>query len=74
MDRESIASQCMDIHKNTRVSKWISTKAWILKTDIHKTWISIYGYFLFTDIHCGMSEHGYPCLDINVDIHAFRDN
>jgi len=21
------------------------------------------------DTHCGMSLHGYPCLDINVDIH-----
>ena len=30
--------------------------------------------FLFTDIHCGMSSHGYPCLDINVDIHAGMDN
>jgi len=39
------------------------------KTDIHKTRISIYGYLSFTDIHCGMSLHGYPCLDINADIH-----
>jgi len=39
-----------------------------------KTWISINGNLFFTDIHCGMSLHGYPCLDINVDIHACMDN
>jgi len=39
-----------------------------------KTWISIYGYLFLTDVHCGMSLHGYPCLDINVDIHACIDN
>jgi len=26
------------------------------------------------DIHCGISLQGYPCLDINVDIHACMDN
>jgi len=31
LDRESIASQCMDIHRNPRISKWISTKAWIIE-------------------------------------------
>ena len=30
-DRESIASQCMDIHKNPRRSKLISLKAWIIE-------------------------------------------
>jgi len=30
-DRESIASQCMDIHRNPRISKWISIKAWIIE-------------------------------------------
>ena len=30
-------------------------------------------YVLFTDIHRGMSLHGYPYLDINVDIHACMD-
>jgi len=29
LDRESIASQCMDIHRNPRISKWVSIKAWI---------------------------------------------
>jgi len=36
--------------------------------------MSIYIYLLFTDIYCGMSLHGYPCLDINVDINACMDN
>jgi len=31
LDRESIASQCMDIHKNPGISKFISIKAWISK-------------------------------------------
>ena len=31
LDRESIASQCMDIHRNARISKWISIKAWIIE-------------------------------------------
>jgi len=30
-DRESIASQCMDINRNPRISEWISIKAWIIK-------------------------------------------
>jgi len=30
LDRESIPSQCMDIHRNPRISKWISIKAWII--------------------------------------------
>jgi len=43
-------------------------------TDIHKTWISINGYLFLTDIHFRMSLHGYPCLDIYVDIHTCMDN
>ena len=31
LDRESIASQCMDTHRNPRISKWISAKAWIIE-------------------------------------------
>jgi len=31
LDRESIASQCMDIHRNPRISKWIYIKAWIIE-------------------------------------------
>jgi len=31
LDRESIVSQCMDIHRNPRISKWISIKAWIIE-------------------------------------------
>jgi len=31
VDRESIVSQCMDIHRNPRISKCISMKAWIIK-------------------------------------------
>jgi len=31
LDRESIASQCMDIHRNPRISTWISIKAWIIE-------------------------------------------
>ena len=27
VDRESIASQCMDIHRNPRISKWICINA-----------------------------------------------
>jgi len=30
--------------------------------------MSIHGYLRFTDINCSMSLHGYPWLDINVDI------
>ena len=30
--------------------------------------------FIFADIHCKMSLHGYPCLDIDVDIHTYMDN
>jgi len=63
----------MDIHRNPRISKWIFIKSWISEGISIKTWTSIYGYFMFTDIHCGMSLHGYPCLDINVDIHACMD-
>jgi len=54
----------MDIHKSMDNWRLISIK----------TWISIYGYLLFTDIYCGMFLHGYPCLDINVDIYACLDN
>ena len=54
LDRESIASQCMDIHRNPRVSKWISIKAWIL--------ISRYP---FVDIYClRISIVECPCMDI----------
>ena len=31
LDRESIANQYMDIHRNPRISKWISIKAWIIE-------------------------------------------
>jgi len=31
LDRESIASQCMDIHRNLRISICISIKAWIVE-------------------------------------------
>jgi len=31
LDRESIAIQCTDIHRNPRISKWISIKAWIVE-------------------------------------------
>jgi len=31
LDRGSIASQCMDIHRNPRISKWISIKAWMIE-------------------------------------------
>jgi len=31
LDRESIASQCMDIHRNPRIFKWITIKAWIIE-------------------------------------------
>jgi len=31
LDRESIASQCMDIHRNPRISRWASIKAWIIE-------------------------------------------
>ena len=71
--RTHIASQCMDIHRNPRISEWISIIASIIgdwypyKMDIH-LWIYI------KDIHCGKDLHGYPCLDINVDIHACMDN
>jgi len=62
LDRESIASQCMDIYRNLRISKWISIKAWTLKTDIHKACISIHGYFVYGYPYCRMSFHGHPCL------------
>jgi len=75
LDRESIASQCRDIHRNPRISKLIFIKeyGW-LNTGIHKTWISIHKYLFFTDIHCRMSLYGYPCLDTNVDIRTCMDN
>jgi len=31
LDRESIASHYMDIHRNPRTSKWISIKSWIIE-------------------------------------------
>jgi len=31
LNRESIASKCMDIHRNPRITKWISIKAWIIE-------------------------------------------
>jgi len=31
LDRGSIASECIDIHRNPRIFKWISIKAWIIK-------------------------------------------
>jgi len=31
LDRESIASQCINIHRNPRIPKWISIKAWIIE-------------------------------------------
>jgi len=31
LDRESIASQCMAIHRNPRISKWIFIKSWIIE-------------------------------------------
>ena len=52
----------------------IHSKSMYGMTDIRKTWISICEYLLFTNIHWEMSLHGYPCLDINVDIHACMDN
>ena len=36
--------------------------------------ISINWYLLFTDINCRMSVHGYPFLDINMDIRTWMDN
>jgi len=53
----------MNIHKS--IDNWRHIHKNI---DIH-LWI-----YIFTDIHCGMSLHGYPCLEINVDIHAWMDN
>jgi len=59
----------MDIHRNQWISKWISIKAWIIED------ISIkYGYPL-VDIHVPRIPivdflHGYPSLDINVEIHT----
>ena len=52
----------MDIHK--------SKDTWLI---FIKTWVTIHEYLSFTDIHCRMSLHGYPCLDINVDIHTCMD-
>ena len=69
---ESIASQCMDVHANPRTSKFTSIKAWMISTDTHKN-MDIF-VNIFTDIHCRMFLHGYPCLDINVDIHTFMYN
>jgi len=31
LDLESIASQCMDIHRNPRIPQLISIKAWIIE-------------------------------------------
>jgi len=41
---------------------------------IQKTRTSIHGYLLFTDNHSRMSLHGYPDLDINVDIYTYIDD
>jgi len=65
----------MDIHRNARISKWISIKAWIIEYWYPlKHAISTHGYLLFMDIHCIMFLCGYPCLDINMDIHTCMDN
>jgi len=53
-----------DIHKSKDDWRLISVK----------TWISIHGYLLFTDIHRKIALHGYPCLNINVDIHTCMGN
>jgi len=31
LDRTFIARQCMDIHRNPRISEWISIKVWIMQ-------------------------------------------
>jgi len=62
----------MNIHKNLRMSIWISIKEWVTE-DISLN----HGYpfmDIFTDIYWRMSLHGYPCLDINVDINFCMNN
>jgi len=60
LDRELIASQCMDIHRNPRISKRISIKSmenWRL--------ISIKHGYRFMDIYClEISIEECPCMDI----------
>jgi len=58
-DRESIASQCMDIHRNPKISKWISIKAWIIED------LSIKNWYPFMGIYClRISIAECPCMDI----------
>jgi len=59
----------MDIHK-----KLINEDTYLYGYEPIKTWISIHEYLLFTDIHCRISLHGYPCLNINVNIHICTDD
>jgi len=64
LDRESRASQCMNIHKNPRISKWISIKARIIRLISIKTWISINGYFYgypLRNVLAWISLLGYQC-------------
>jgi len=66
LDRESIASQCMDIHRNPLISKWISIEAWIIKDwypkniDIHLWIFIVYGYPL-RSVFARISVLEYPC-------------
>ena len=48
LDRDSVASPCMDIHINLWISKRTSIKAWIIEDSSIKAWLSIHGS---TDIH-----------------------
>jgi len=60
LDRESIASQCMDILRNPRISKWISIKAWIIGD-----WYPYKHGYPFMDISClRISIAKYLCMDI----------
>jgi len=59
MDRESKASQCMDIHRNPRTSKWISIKAWIIED-----WYPWKHEYPFMNVLLRISIAECPCMDI----------
>jgi len=59
LDRESMASKCMDIYRNSWISKSISIEVWIIED------ISIKHGYPFMDMYClGISILECPCKDI----------
>jgi len=65
LDRESIANQYMDIHRNPWISTSISIETWIIedlsiKNDIHLWIFIVYGYPLW-NVLARISVFGYQC-------------